>query len=207
MLATGSDENSAVISELYHVTGDAADGAVLPYESKTGYSLSDGSVSLLLETGASAAARNATRYCRVLGYGMAHAPVPYGTVKGSEKGLVDAVNAALADAELTAGDIDAAVGFANGCAEVDGIERAGLSAVFGESLPVITVKERVGEGRAATAALSLAHAALLLHRDLENEPDAYTNGKKTGVTGGSLSRVLVISYAPGGSYTAVVLGK
>ena len=207
MLATGSDENSAVISELYHVTGDAADGAVLPYENKNGYSLSDGSISLLLETGDSAAARNATRYCRVLGYGMAHAAVPYGTVKGSEKGLTDAILAALDDAGLTAGDMDAAVGFANGVADVDAIENAGLAAVFGGALPVITVKERVGEGRAATAALSLAHAALLLHGDLANEPDTYVNGKKVGVDGTALSRVLVISYAPGGSYTAVVLGK
>lgn len=207
MLATGSDENSAVIAELYRVTGDAADGAVLPYEGKSGYSLSDGSVSILLETGDSAAARNATRYCRVLGYGMAHAAVPYGTVKGSEKGLTDAILAALDDAGLTAGDMDAAVGFANGAAEVDAIESAGISSVFGKTLPVITVKERVGEGRAATAALALSHAALLLHGDLKNEPDTYVDGKKVGVDGTALSRVLVLSYAPGGSYTAVVLGK
>ena len=101
--------------------------------------------------------------------------------------------------------MDAAVGFANGVADVDAIENAGLAAVFGGALPVI--KERVGEGRAATAALSLAHAALLLHGDLTNEPDTYVNGKKVGVDGTALSRVLVISYAPGGSYTAVVLGK
>lgn len=207
MLATGSDENSAVISELYRVTGDAADDAVYPYEQKNGYSLSDGSVSILLENGASAKARGAVPYCRVLGYGMAHAAVPYGTVKGSEKGLTDAIAAALADAELDAASIDAVVGFANGSADVDAIEAAGIASVFGNDIPVLTVKERAGEGRAATAALSLAHAALLLHGELENEPDAYVNGKKTGLDGSALSRVLVVSYAPGGSYTAVVLGK
>lgn len=155
--------------------GLAASEPVAPYAGKDTFPLSDGSVSLVLET-ADSAGRAGVRvpYCRVRGYGMAHSDVPFGTVGGSSEGLVKAVRAALADAELTAADIDGILGFANGMTEVDSQETAGLSAVFDLSrVPVLSVKQRTGEGRAASAALALAHGAFLLHGDLDTEPDAY----------------------------------
>ena len=214
MIATGTDENDAILSELYHGLGLAASEPVTPYAGKDTFPLSDGSVSLVLETADSAAARGAAPYCRVRGYGMAHSDVPFGTVGGSSEGLVKAVRAALADAELTAADIDGILGFANGMTEVDSQETAGLSAVFDLSrVPVLSVKQRTGEGRAASAALALAHGAFLLHGDLDAEPDAYllpagkTGMVQTSVSAGSLRRLLAVSFAAGGSYTAVVIEK
>ena len=72
MIATGTDENDAILSELYHGLGLAASEPVAPYAGKDTFPLSDGSVSLVLETADSAAARGAVPYCRVRGYGMAH---------------------------------------------------------------------------------------------------------------------------------------
>ena len=214
MIATGTDESDAILSELYHGLGLAASEPVTPYAGKDTFPLSDGSVSLVLETADSAAARGAVPYCRVRGYGMAHSDVPFGTVGGSSEGLVKAVRAALADAELTAADIDGILGFANGMTEVDSQETAGLSAVFDLSrVPVLSVKQRTGEGRAASAALALAHGAFLLHGDLDAEPDAYllpagkTGMVQTSVSAGSLRRLLAVSFAAGGSYTAVVIEK
>ena len=212
MLATGTDENSAIISELYGKLGLVADEKVRPYEGKRAFSLSDGSVSALLETAESARARNAAPLCRVTGYGMAHGSVPFGTVTGSVAGLTGAVDAALSDAGLTAADIDAVVGFANGHQALDSVETEGLAQIFDLTrTPVISVKERAGEGRAASATLGLAHAALMLHGDITEEPDAYrmtADGmKRVGVAGKTLSRILVVSFAAGGSYTAVVLEK
>ncbi len=70
---------------------------------------------------------------------------------------------------------------------------------------------RVGECRSASAALCLAHAALLLHGDLSAEADAYrrVDGKlcKCAVEADGLERILVISYGSGGSYTAVILAR
>ena len=89
------------------------------------------------------------------------------------------------------------------------MEAEGLSKCFDLSrVPVISVKERAGEGRAASATLGLAHAALMLHGDLAEEPDAYLAAadgmKKVGVKSADLSRILVVSFAAGGSYTAIV---
>lgn len=211
MIATGTDENDAIISELYHGLGLAADEKVRPYENKNVFSLSDGSVSLLLETEASAKKRGAGAYCKVTGYGMAHASVPFGKLSGSAGGLTAAVRAALSDAHITAADIDAVIGFANGHAAVDQAEADGLSPLFDlTKVPVLTVKERTGEGRAASAALALAHGALLLSGDTD-VCDAYVM-TKDGMTpfaadARALRRILVVSYAAGGSYTAVVLEK
>ena len=75
------------------------------------------------------------------------------------------------------------------------------------------MKQRTGEGRAASAALALAHGAFLLHGDLDAEPDAYllpagkTGMMQTSVSAGSLRRLLAVSFAAGGSYTAVVIEK
>ena len=66
---------------------------------------------------------------------------------------------------------------------------------------------------AASAALALAHGAFLLHGDLDAEPDAYllpagkTGMVQTSVSAGSLRRLLAVSFAAGGSYTAVVIEK
>lgn len=212
MIATGTDENDAILSELYHGLGLAAAEPVLPYTGKNDFTLSDGSISLLLETAGSATARGVEPYCRVVGYGMAHGCVPFGTVGGSSEGLVKAIRAALEDAHMTASDIDGILGFANGLAEVDAEELHGLSAVFDLSkTPVISVKERMGEGRAASAALALAHGALLLHGDLAAEPNAYLHTEegavKVGVKADALHRLLAVSFAAGGSYTAVVIDK
>ena len=212
MLATGTDENSEIISELYGKLNLTADEKVRPYEEKERFSLSDGSVSALLETVDSAKARGAELLCRVTGYGMAHASVPFGKITGSAKGLTAAVTAALDDAGLSAGDIDAVIGFANGHRALDAAETEGLSPVFDLTrVPVISVKERMGEGRAASATLGLAHAALLFHGDLTEEPDAYRlteNGmEKIPVKAEKLNRILAVSYAAGGSYTAIVLER
>lgn len=215
MLATGTDENNDILSELYHGLGVVADHAAQPYENGRGFALSDGSVSLLLETEPHLAAREGegdvapTRYCRVTGYGMAHTSVPLVTTAGSQDALVEAIGAALADASLTPSDIDGVEGFANGCAAVDEIERAALLQVFGGKVPpVLNIKRRTGEGRAASAALSLAHAALLLHGDLADCRDAYRldagSVTPTVLPAAGLSRILVIAYGAGGSYTAVI---
>ncbi len=215
MLATGTDENSEILSELYHKLGVVGEGAVAPYEKKQGFALSDGSVSLLLEGESAAAARGASVLCRIAGHGQAHHAVPFGTLTGSEEALVRAMREAILDAGLTPEEVDAVVGFANGHEKVDAAETAALCEVFGEnlaSLPVLTVKERVGEARAAAATLGALHAALLLHGDLAGEADAYRllpdgRARKVGCTADTLRHVLVIAYGAGGSYTALLLTK
>ena len=59
--------------------------------------------------------------------------------------------------------------------------------------------------------MQVAHAALMLHGDITSD-NAYVIAKDGSVSrktteSAALKKVLVISFALGGSYTAVVLGK
>lgn len=214
MMATGSDENLPIITEFAQKMQVASDSVTAPYSGSSGCVMGDGSVSILLETEDSAQARGAKIYCYALGYGHGRKNVKFGHISGSGEALDLAIRSAVADAGVSLDEIDAVCGFANGCKKLDDIEKASLSRVFGdrlETLPLVEVKERVGEGRAGAAALAAAEAALLLSGELQRE-NAYFIGKdgavqKKSIESVGLKKVLVISFATGGSYSAVVLGK
>lgn len=215
MLATGTDENCDIINELYSKLGHVADSRVLPYSNAENFALSDGSISIMLEDTASAKARDAKIYCHVAGYGMAHKGVRFGSITGSGEALDVAIKNALQDAGMTIDDLDAVIGFANGHAKVDAVELDAYARVFCEKLenvPVISVKERVGEGRAAAAALGCAHGALMLHGDIASEANAYrmkqdNTLEKIAVESKDLKNILVTAYGSGGSYCAIILTK
>ena len=214
MMATGSDENLPIITEFAQKMQVASDSVTAPYSGSSGCVMGDGSVSILLETEDSAQARGAKIYCYALGYGHGRKNVKFGHISGSDEALDLAIRSAVVDAGVSLDEIDAVCGFANGCKKLDDIEKASLSRVFGdrlETLPLVEVKERVGEGRAGAAALAAAEAALLLSGELQRE-NAYFIGKdgavqKKSIESVGLKKVLVISFATGGSYSAVVLGK
>ena len=214
MMATGTDENIPVITEFAQKLGVAASSVVDPYSGSEGFVVGDGSVSIMLEEESYAKARGAKVYCYALGYGNGRKNVKFGKLEGSGEALDLAIADALADAGLSAGDIDAVCGFANGCKKIDDIEKAALQRVFGEKLatmPLFEVKERTGEGRAGSAALAAAEAALLLSGEIASD-NAYFVANDGSVSSkpadsAQLKKVLVLSFAAGGSYSAVVLGK
>ena len=214
MMATGTDENIPVITEFAQKLNFAASDVVAPFADANGCVVGDGSVSILLEEEEYAKARGAKVYCYALGYGHGRKNVKFGKLTGSDEALDKAINDALADAGLTVADIDAVCGFANGFKKVDDIEKGALKRVFGEKLatmPLFEVKERVGEGRAGSAALAASEAAMLLSGDLAQD-NAYFIANDGSVCnkmteGANFKKILVISFAAGGSYSAVVFGK
>ena len=209
VLATGTDENIEIINEIYSKENKISENVNKPYAGGKGYVLSDGSVSILLEDSAKANSRGAKTYAYVTGYGMAHHDVSFDTIKGSNAALVEAINDALKDAKVSASDIDCVFGFANGDSVIDAEEKTALGKVFDlNKLPVVEIKEHVGEGRSAAAALSLAHASLMLAGEMK-DAEAYVlgNGTKCTVNSKDLKKVLVVAYGYGGSYTAVVVEK
>lgn len=214
MMATGTDENIPVITEFAQKLNFAASDVVAPFANADGCVVGDGSVSILLEEEEYAKARGAKVYCYALGYGHGRKNVKFGKLSGSDEALDKAINDALADAGLTVADIDAVCGFANGFKTVDDIEKGALKRVFGEKLatmPLFEVKERVGEGRAGSAALAASEAAMLLSGELARDnayfvaADGSVESKVADASG--LKKILVISFAAGGSYSAVVFGK
>ncbi len=214
VLATGTDENCDVMEGLYRKLGMVSDHINSPYSAGTGFVLGDGSTSLVLEGEESLKARGGKAYAQVTGYGMAHKSVEFASVEGSGEALDEAVRLACEDAGILPEDIDAIVGFGNGMSQVDDIETESYKRIFGDSFnnkPVFTVKDTTGEGRAASAALSAGHAALMLAGRLSDECRGYIyNGSKMEPVVkpvSAIERILVTSYGIGGSYCAVIIEK
>ena len=211
MLASGTDENSAVMNKLYTQLGLVSDAKSDIYADEKGMNLSDGSVTIALEKASQADSHSAKKYAKIAGYAMTHECVEYGTVKGSDDGLAKAINEACKDAGISADKIDAVFGFGNGIKDVDDIEKNVYAKVFNKAIPVINVKDYVGEARAAAATLSAAHAALTLAGELGDSQNAYIfNGgevKKDKVDTKNFEYCLATSYGVGGSYSAVVLKR
>ena len=211
MLASGTDENSAVMNKLYTQLGLVSDAKSDIYADEKGMNLSDGSVTIALEKASQADSHSAKKYAKIAGYAMTHECVEYGMVKGSDEGLAKAINEACKDAGISADKIDAVFGFGNGIKDVDDIEKNVYAKVFNKAIPVINVKDYVGEARAAAATLSAAHAALTLAGELGDSQNAYIfNGgevKKDKVDTKNFEYCLATSYGVGGSYSAVVLKR
>ena len=137
--------------------------AYLPFdEAADGHVYGEGGAILVLEDAAAARRRGARSYGEVAGYGAAFDPRPG---SGRPPALRRAVEAALADAGATPGEVD--VVFADGAAvpELDDAEAAALAAVFGPyGVPVTAPKTMTGRLSSGAGGLDLA-AALLSMRD------------------------------------------
>lgn len=176
MVATGTDENTEVTEYLYETLGVMNKNL-----------LGEGSVSLVLESGASADKRGAKKLAELVGWASAHKSVEFGKLRGSENALKDAIESACKSAGITTKDIELVCGFANGVSEVDELEKRVYVEMFGD-IPIIYVKNDCGEARAAASAEQAAHAAKLLSE-------------------GKYEYALAAAFGVGGQYSAVVLKR
>ena len=207
MVASGTDENTDVTAELYGKLGLCADSK--PYSlDKSGFRLGEGSVSLILETQDSAAARGAEKYAEVVGCAMAHRSVEFGRLNGSEDAMKQAITQACEQAGISAGEVSAVCAFADGHKAVDELELSVYRGLFGENMPLICVKEEMGEARAAASAMQAALAAKLLSGKAESAK-AYTLGglAPTTVKAEDMQYVLAVGFGAGGSYSVVLLKR
>lgn len=179
ILAVGADEDSETVHMLYDKIGALSGGM----------KLSDGAVTLALEKESSASARGAKKYAEVLGSGFAHCDVEFGKY-GCSGQLKRAIDLALDDAGVKAGDIGLVMTCSNGLASLSEAENEALAPFA--SAEKVNVRDVCGEGRAASSALAAAHASLML----------------AGEIGGTKAKyALVLGASSGGSYNAVVLGR
>ncbi len=163
-------------------TGNQTDASTIvrPFDPVgTGTLIADGGGILLLEAEESVKARGGKVYARVAGFGAGHSPALWAARKhgqsllwidsASDEGLVYAIQAALADARLTPGDIDLVVPLAAGIPAVDCRELGALRAVFGSkfgSLAYLPLTPFVGCSLAGHGTIQAACAALATSRQL-----------------------------------------
>lgn len=140
--------------------------AYLPFDADAcGYVPGEGGAMMVLEDAAAAAERGADRpYGEIAGYGATFDPRP-----GSDRAPVlrRAIELALADARVTASEVDVVFADAAGLPTLDRVEVAAISAVFGSRrnrVPITAPKTMTGRLYSGGASLDLV-AALLSIRD------------------------------------------
>lgn len=210
MVASGTDENTDVTAGLYGRLGLLADSRAYSLD-KAGFVIGEGSVSLILETEESANERGAEKYAEIAGYAMAHHAVEFGKIsgEGSEEAIKRAVLEACENAGISAADISAVCGFANGHKAVDGLELAVYRELFPKGVTVFSVKDRIGEARAAASAMQAAYAAEILGKKTEKSLKAYSVNaggvSEVNVQTDGMKYILAVSFGTGGAYSAVIL--
>lgn len=132
---------------------------------RDGFVLAEGACVVVLESLSSALRRAAPIYAEVIGYGnkteASHQTRP------DVEGEAGAINDALSDAGISAGDIDYISAHGTSTPIGDRVEAQAIASAFGgrsASIPVTAVKSMTGHMLAASGALEAAFTAMSLHR-------------------------------------------
>jgi act minimal PKS chain-length factor (CLF/KS beta) len=142
-------------------TSDDPARAYLPFDAAaSGYVPGEGGAILIVEDSASAHARGARIYGEIAGYGATIDPNP---VLGRQPGLRRAIELALADAGVTASDVDVVFADAAAVPELDRAEVKAITDVFGpRGVPVTAPKTMTGRLYSGAGPLDVATALLAI---------------------------------------------
>lgn len=183
-----------------------------------GLTLGEGAAMLVIESDDRARSRGARPYARVLGYGVTNDAFHMTQPEPSGAAWERTIRAALADAAITAEDVDYVNAHGTATEQNDPAECAAYRRVFGsrlETMPVSTVKGAVGHCLCAAGGIEAAITALAIARGVVPptagfaEPDPACVVDCVPETGRSLEIGVAISasFAFGGNSAAVVLAR
>ncbi|MFD4340647.1 ketosynthase chain-length factor [Streptomyces anulatus] len=191
---------------------DRPERAYLPFDrAANGYVPGEGGALLILEDERTARERGAEKiYGEVAGYGSTFDPRP-----GSDRepGLRHAIEVALADAGVTAADVDVVFADAAGSPDLDRQEADAITAVFGPSgVPVTAPKTMIGRLYSGAAPVDVVAAVLAIREGLippttnvelspDYDLDLVTGQPRTA----SVRTALVLARGVGGFNSAVVV--
>nr|WP_296780674.1 beta-ketoacyl synthase N-terminal-like domain-containing protein [Rhodococcus sp. (in: high G+C Gram-positive bacteria)] len=185
--------------------------AYLPFDSRaTGAVPGEGGAMMVLEDAGHAHTRGADAYARFAGHAASFDPVP-----GSHTGLVRCVRTALADAGISAGDVDVVFADGAGAVDADREEVCALVELFGpRAIPVTVPKSTVGRLLSGGSALDVCVAVQAVRYGLvpptvHSRPDADLPIDLVVDTPREVDvrHALVIARGHGGLCSAVVLSR
>ncbi len=199
IIASGVDEINDTIKKAYDMANYDKNSVTDSFRNN-GFEITEGAGSIVLESEESVNKRNGRKYAEVLGYGMYN---DSSKINYDGEGLKYAISMALQRCKLNPCDIGAIVGLANGHKNIDEMELKIYKNIFND-ISIISIKDILGEGRAATSSMQIAHAALVLRGEnkLYENSIYYCRGLKTDI-----NNILITSYSYPHSYSAVILKK
>ena len=168
MLAGGAEELHYITAGVFDAMGATSSGyndrpqdSPRPFDSaRDGLVLGEGAGTLVLEGWDHARARGAPILAELVGFGTncdgVHVTAP------SARGMQDAMCRALADARVSAGDVDYVSAHATATVVGDACESEATFAVFGDRAPVSSFKGHIGHTLGACGAIEAALCVGLL---------------------------------------------
>ncbi|MBO6514599.1 MAG: hypothetical protein JJ974_11600 [Phycisphaerales bacterium] len=171
---------------------------------------------LVVEEETHANKRGATAYARITGYATTQSINPtlpiFDEDPADDEALSRAIDIAIAQAGLSPQDINAVLPLGIGDANLDAREAGAIRRSLGdhaETVPLVTLTERIGNTLSAHAGLMTATGALILHhqhlpaltRTLNNS-GVYTPDKNTPI-----QHILICTSSLAGQCSALVLSK
>jgi 3-oxoacyl-(acyl-carrier-protein) synthase len=186
-------------------------GRCLPFsEAADGIVAGEGCGVLLLESRENARARDARIIAEIAGYANGFDPAGW---NGGGEVFSQVLRHALADAEITADEIDFIVSDANGAVSGDAKKAASLSRVFSTSPPVTSYRSSFGDAYGASGALDMC--GLLADMEMNRVSPALHQNTATDAVDVVTNRArslestyaLVCGLSPEGHCSAVVVKK
>lgn len=168
MLAGGSDCFSRITFTGFARLGAIAPERCQPFDrNRKGMVPGEGAAVLVLERFDRATARSARIYAEVAGYGLTcdanHMTAPQGD------GAARAMQLAMADAGVAAGEVDYISAHGTGTAVNDRVETAAVRQAFGAAaaaVPISSIKSMLGHTMGAASAIEAAACALAVRDDV-----------------------------------------
>lgn len=178
----------------------------------------EGAGLLVLESKTTAAARGAKALAELAGFGasQSHCPDTLGVDPQADgQGMVDAMEAALADAGMSPDEVDAIVPFGCGVPAMDQAERAALERVFGAraaALPLVTIMPALGNCGAGHGAIAAAVAVRCLSEQrlparINTHGAVGLDANAAPARAATLRAVMVVTPSLGGQNAAIVLRR
>jgi 3-oxoacyl-[acyl-carrier-protein] synthase II len=219
VLAGGVDPYSRVAHTGFNRLLSMSPDVCRPFDlRRKGIVLGEGAGVLVLERESAARARGATPLAAVLGYGLSNDAFHIVNPDPDGLGLLRAMEAAMADAGLTAADIDYVSAHGTGTPANDAAESRAIRAFLGprhRSVPVSSIKSMIGHTMGAASALEAVACVMALvsgivpptanHEvpDPECDLDVVPNQARRHPVGVVLSNAMAF----GGNNACLVLGR
>ncbi len=185
---------------------------------RNGIVFGEGACLVALEDLEHALARKANILGEVLGFGYYFDPFRINKYNPRGPGIRAAMQSALEDAQVEAGDIDYICANANSTPAADKIETEAIKDVFGKrayEIPVSSIKSMTGECFSASGAFAVAACLGALQEDFipptvnytEKDPDCDLDYVPNIARKARLNKILINTFGPNGSNCCMVLGR
>ena len=164
LLVVAADELGSLTTRMFEELGWLAhdDAGFAPYDGGAqGMILGEGAAAFIIEQSGTALRRGARIYSTVEGMGLTHDHCGHLAADESGRGLRRAIDLALDEAQLQAGELDVLYGHGRGLPAYDRREMCAFVQVLGSaSKPVCCVNGNTGVAEAASGVFSVAAAML-----------------------------------------------